>query len=242
MNLPWPLTRPLVVFYGTAPQPCPYLPGRIESKIITELAGPESQALHDRLVVAGFRRSHGLAYRPACRGCDACVPVRIPVARFAPSRSQRKVMRRNMDLIADELPARATGEQYALFRRYQRSRHRDGGMALMGARDYRDMVEESNVDTHIVEFRTAAGRLVAVTLTDRVADGLSGIYKFFDPDEARRSPGVAVVLWHVARARALGLPHVYLGYWIADCAKMSYKANYQPLETLGPDGWRLLGA
>jgi len=227
----------LTVFYGTVPQPCPYLAGRVESKIVTELSGPAAAALHDRLVVAGFRRSHGVAYRPACRGCDACVPVRVPVEGFTPNRTQRKVLRRTRDLVAHELPARATREQYGLFRRYQRHRHRDGGMALMGARDYRDMVEDSNVDTRIVEFRDASGRLVAVSLTDVVADGLSGIYKFFDPDDSARSPGVAIVLWHIARARALGLPYVYLGYWIADCAKMAYKADYRPLEALRFGGW-----
>ena len=138
----------------------------------------------------------------------------------------------------EELPPRASSEQYALFRRYQRGRHHDGGMALMGARDYRDMVEETAVDTRIVEFRAPDGKLVAVSLTDRVADGLSGVYKFFDPDESPRSPGVAVILWHIARARALGLAHVYLGYWIAGCAKMTYKANYRPLEALRPGGWQ----
>ncbi|MBM3582858.1 MAG: arginyltransferase [Alphaproteobacteria bacterium] len=231
---------PLVVFYGTAPQPCPYLDGRIESKIVTELTQRDATGLHDRLVVAGFRRSHKLAYRPACRGCDACVPVRVPVARFQPSRTQRRIARRNADLMVEELPARASSEQYALFRRYQRSRHHDGGMALMGARDYRDMVEETAVETRIVEFRALDGRLVAVSLSDRIADGLSGVYQFFDPDEPQRSPGVAVILWHIARARALGLPYVYLGYWIADCAKMAYKNAYRPIEALGPAGWREL--
>lgn len=240
MTLPWTTSAPLVVFYGTAPQPCPYLDGRVESKIVTELSGRGAEELHNRLVLAGFRRSHGLAYRPACRGCDACVPVRVPVATFEPDRTQRRIARRNADLMVEELPPRATSEQYALFRRYQRGRHHDGGMALMGARDYREMVEESAVDTRVIEFRAPDGRLVAVALTDYVADGLSGVYKFFDPDEARRSPGVAVILWHIARARALGLPHAYLGYWIADCAKMTYKANYRPLEALGPDGWRPL--
>ncbi|MEX2649028.1 MAG: arginyltransferase [Alphaproteobacteria bacterium] len=238
MNLSWTLAPPLVVFYGTAPQPCPYLPGRVESKIITELAGPTAPGLHDRLVRAGFRRSHGLAYRPACKGCDACVPVRVPVAGFRPDRTQRRIARRNRDLVAHECPPRASREQYELFRRYQRSRHADGGMALMGTRDYRDMVEETSVATRIVEFRDPAGRLVAVSLTDVVADGLSGIYKFFDPARAALSPGVAIILWHIERARALGLPHVYLGYWISGCGKMSYKANYRPIEALGPDGWR----
>jgi len=237
VTLSWLAVRPLQTFFGTAPQPCPYLPGRVESKVVTELAGPNAQALHDGLVQAGFRRSHGLAYRPACRGCDACVPVRVPVSLFQPNRAQRRVWRRAQDWRVHERPAHATREQFELFRRYQRSRHDGGGMALMGSREYRAMVEETTVDTRMVEVRDAEGRLVAVSLTDWLSDGLSGIYKFFDPDLAQRSPGVYVILWHVARARALGLPHVYLGYWIAGCGKMTYKAGYRPLEALGPTGW-----
>ncbi|MSP82138.1 MAG: arginyltransferase [Alphaproteobacteria bacterium] len=237
MNKSWVPATHLHFFFGTTPQPCPYLPGRLESKIVTELHGRHAQDLHDDLVRAGFRRSHGLAYRPACRGCDACVPARVPVAQFAPNRTQRKVWRRNRDLIVHELPAQATREQFELFRRYQRARHHDGGMALMGARDYQAMVEETSVATRIVEARRADGRLVAVSLTDVVADGLSGIYKFFDPDQSDRSPGTYLVQWHIARAAALGLPYVYLGYWIADCDKMAYKANYRPIEVLGRDGW-----
>lgn len=240
MNLSWLAVRPLQTFFGTAPQPCPYLPGRTESKVVTELAGPDAQGLHDRLVQAGFRRSHGLAYRPACRGCDACVPVRVPVARFEPNRAQRRVWKRAQDLRVHEMPAEATREQFDLFRRYQRSRHDGGGMSLMGSRDYKAMVEETTVDTRMIEVRDAGGRLIAVSLTDWLGDGLSGIYKFFDPEESVRSPGVFVILWHIRRAQALGLPYVYLGYWIAGCGKMTYKAGYRPLEALGPTGWSLL--
>jgi arginine-tRNA-protein transferase len=236
-----PLEGPLQYFFGTLSQPCPYLPGRIESKVVTELLATDSQAAHDDLVRAGYRRSHTLAYKPACQGCDACVPVRIPVADFLPSRSLRRVWRRNADLGVSETAARATTEQFALFTRYQRWRHADGGMAVMDFDDYRSMVEETPVDTMVVEFRDPDQRLVAASLTDRVADGLSGVYKFFDPDQRRRSAGSYIVLWHVERARALALPYVYLGYWIADCSKMSYKARFRPIEALGPGGWRRLG-
>ncbi len=236
-----PLEGPLQYFFGTLTQPCPYLPGRIESKVVTELLATGPQAAHDDLVRAGFRRSHTLAYKPACQGCDACVPVRIPVADFLPSRSLRRVWRRNADLGASETAALATAEQFALFTRYQRWRHADGGMAVMDFEDYRSMVEETPVDTMVVEFRDPDQRLVAASLTDRVADGLSGVYKFFDPDQRRRSAGSFSVLWHVERARALALRYVYLGYWIADCSKMAYKARFRPVEALGPGGWRRLG-
>ena len=232
------LQRPLQYFLGTLTQPCPYLPGRIESKVVTQLLGPNAQAAHDDLVRAGFRRSHSLAYKPACPDCNACVPVRIPVADFRPSRSQRRVWRRNADLRTSVEPARATGEQFALFARYQRWRHADGTMSEMDFADYRAMVEDSPVDTTVVEMRDGEGRLVAASLTDRVADGLSGVYKVFDPDEHRRSAGTYVVLWHVDRACALGLAYVYLGYSIAGCSKMDYKTRFRPIEALGPDGWR----
>ncbi len=233
-----PLEGPLQFFFGTLSQPCPYLPGRSESKVVTELGGPGSRSLHDDLARAGFRRTHTLAYRPACQGCDACVPVRVPAAGFRPSRSLRRVWRRNADLRASEGPARATGEQFALFARYLRWRHADGGMAVMTFEDYRSMVEDTPVDTIMVEFRDDGGRLVAASLTDRLGDGLSGVYKFFDPDQPRRSAGTFIVLWHIERARALGLDYVYLGYWIADCRKMSYKTRFRPIEALGPGGWR----
>ncbi len=233
-----PLEGPLQTFFGTLTQPCPYLPGRTESKVVTELAGPDRQTTHDDLVRAGFRRSHTLAYKPACPTCDACVPVRVPVADFRPSRSLRRVWRRNGDLKAGERPARATTEQFALFVRYQRWRHADGGMAVMDFDDYREMVEDTPVDTMVVEFRDPEGRLVALSLTDRVSDGLSGVYKIYDPDQPSRSAGTFIVLWHVDRVRALGLPYFYLGYSIADCRKMAYKTRFRPIESLGPDGWR----
>ena len=235
-----PIDPPLQFFFGTLAQPCPYLPGRIESKVVTELAGPDAVALHDKLTRAGFRRSHTLAYKPACPGCNACVPVRIPVADFRYTRSFRRVAQRNVGLVAQERRPHATEEQFTLFARYQASRHGNGGMALMSFEDYRSMVEDSTVDTMIVEFRDADGRLAAAALTDRLSDGLSGIYKFFDPDQARDSTGTFIVLWHVERARELGLPYVYLGYWIADCRKMAYKTRFRPIEAHGPAGWQMM--
>ncbi len=227
-------------FYGTLPQPCPYLPDRMESKIVTELVGDGVRGFHEGLSRAGFRRSHGLAYKPACEGCDACIPVRVPVADFGLSRSLKRVWRRNADLIATERPAEATGEQFAVFARYQKWRHGGGGMASMNFSDYQSMVEDTPIDTMIVEFHDQEGKFFGASLTDRLGDGLSGVYKFFEPSEPHRSAGTYIVLWHIERARELGLDYVYLGYWIAGCSKMSYKTRFRPIEALGPDGWRLM--
>jgi leucyl-tRNA---protein transferase len=230
------------LFYSTDPAPCPYLPGRVERRLVTFLDGADAGAddgLHDELLRAGFRRSHGAVYRPACPGCEACVPVRVPVARFAWTRAWRRVLRRNADLTGAERPTAATGEQFELFRRYLGARHAGGGMGGMGWADYRAMVEDGPASSRLVEFRTPEGRLIAVSLTDRVASGLSGVYKFFEPDESRRrSLGSHVILWHVRHAAELGLPYVYLGYWIARSPKMAYKARFQPQERLTPQGWR----
>lgn len=234
-----PLKRPHF-FFTTAPLPCPYLPGRLERKIVTELSGPDAEALHEALSRAGFRRSHSIAYTPACPGCNACIPVRIVVADFHPGRTMRKLLKANTDVVTREVPARATAEQYRLFSRYQDSRHAGGDMALMGFYDYRSMVEDSPIDTHIIEFRDATGALRAACLTDRMSDGLSAVYSFYDPEQDDRSWGTYVILWLVKRARELSLPYVYLGYWIAESRKMSYKARFAPLEAFGPGGWRPL--
>ncbi|MDP6515019.1 MAG: arginyltransferase [Alphaproteobacteria bacterium] len=228
----------LQFFYGTAPQPCPYIPGRLESKAVTELGRLDAAGLHDVLSQAGFRRSHSIAYRPACQGCRACVPVRVRVADFRPTRSMRRALRRNADLTWQETDAFATPEQYALFQDYEQTRHGDGEMALMDFDDYRAMVEDTPIETHIIEFRDPSGRLVAVSLTDRLGDGLSGVYKFFADDRADTSPGTYVILWHIEQARAMDLPYVYLGYWIAASPKMAYKARFQPMESLTSAGWR----
>lgn len=224
-------------FYSTDVSPCPYLPGREERRLVALVGGPEDAARLDLLAEAGFRRSQGFLYKPVCPGCSACQPVRVVVAGFSPSRGFRKLLRRNADLAAAERPARATQEQFALFRRYLLSRHGDGGMVRMGWESYRDMVEVSPPTTRLVEFRDADARLVGCSLTDYLGSGLSGVYKFFDPDEDRRSLGSHMILWHAARARELDLPYVYLGYWIEECRKMAYKARFAPLERLDGAEW-----
>ncbi len=227
-------------FYTTAPLPCPYLAGRTERKIVTELTGPDAEALHDRLSRAGFRRSHNIAYSPVCPGCNACVPIRIRAAQLELNRAQRKLERINTDVRGAELPARATAEQFALFQRYQQARHGEGDMAAMGFYDYRAMVEDTPITTGMVEFRDETDALVGACLTDWLSDGLSAVYSFFAPEAARRSLGTWAILWLAARARALDLPYVYLGYWVPESRKMSYKSRFRPSEVLVGGVWRVL--
>ena len=226
-------------FYLTAPSPCPYLPGMQERKVFTHLVGRRATGLNDALTQTGFRRSQTIAYRPACENCRACVSVRVLVEDFRPSPSQQRVLRANSDIAGDTAPNKPSGEQYALFRRYLDSRHPDGGMADMSMLDYSMMIEDSHIDTSLTEYRCGrpAGRLVGACLTDRLADGLSLVYSFYAPDEAKRSLGAFMILDAIARARALGLPHVYLGYWVEGSRKMAYKAAYLPQERLGLNGW-----
>src|SRR5271156_1834877 len=192
-------------FYTAPPLPCPYVTGRIERKVVTEITGPDADALHDRLSRAGFRRSHNIAYAPVCPACSACVPIRIRAAAFVPDRTQRRIARANQQVEGFEVPARATAEQFALFQRYQQARHGDGDMATMTFYDYRAMVEDTPIDTFIVEFRDHQERLVGACLTDRLGDGLSAVYSFFSPDCDERSLGTQAILCLIARVRELGL-------------------------------------
>ena len=224
-------------FFTTAPLPCPYIPGRLERKIVTELTGPDAEDLHESLSRAGFRRSHSIAYTPSCPGCSACIPVRIVVEGFAPDRTMRKVLRRNEQMTAMPVNAKATAEQFRLFARYQESRHSGGDMALMGFYDYRSMIEDSTIDSFVVEFRGSDGMLKAAILVDRMSDGLSAVYSFYDPVLSELSLGTYMILWLVEEAERQGLPYVYLGYWIAESNKMAYKARFQPLEAYSTDGW-----
>lgn len=225
-------------YFSTDLAACPYLENRLERRLVVSLEDEAAVDSHDRLVLAGFRRSQNYAYRPTCPGCNACVPIRIPVDRFVLTRSWRRTLRHNADLQASERPSKATEEQFALFERYLSSRHADGGMANMGWNEYRAMVEDSPKNSLMVEWRHADERLAGVSITDRFKSGLSGVYKFFDPEEARRSLGTLIILWHVQRASELGLPYVYLGYWIAGSPKMDYKARFHPLEQFTSHGWQ----
>lgn len=231
-----------VDFYATRPAPCPYLPGREERKVLVELAPGSGHMLYDRLAHAGFRRSHTFAYRPNCVGCQACLAVRVVAQEFRASKSMRRVWRKNDDVTAMIRGPTATMEQFDVFRRYIASRHGQGEMASMGAIDYASMIEESTVDTSIVEFRDRDGRLIGTLLTDSLSDGFSAVYSFFDPARGPESIGTWMVLWLIERAKRARLPYVYLGYWVERSEKMSYKARFRPLQALGHKGWAALSA
>lgn len=235
-------------FFLTAPSPCPYLEGKLERKIFTHLSGERAAEINDILTLGGFRRSQNIAYRPACEQCRACVSVRIIVDQFEQSRSYKRIWSRNKDIISRSRPPIATDEQYQLFRSYLGNRHHSGGMSDMGEVDYAMMIEDTFVNTQLVEYRKrtgeelenphSLGELIGVALTDVLADGLSMVYSFFSAKEAHRSFGTYIILDHIQRARTSGLPYVYLGYWVNGSRKMQYKIRFQPQEHLGLLGWK----
>lgn len=235
-------------FFLTAPSACPYLDGQFERKVFTHLVGEKAPEMNDILTQGGFRRSQNIAYRPACENCQSCVSVRILTGEFKPSKNLRRIRSFNNDLIGVERTSEPTSEQYSLFRRYLDARHGEGGMADMTVLDYAMMVEDSHVNTRIIEYRRRGvdsfitgkgeGPLIAVALSDIMADGYSMVYSFFDPEEEKRSLGSWIILDHITRAQSLGLPHVYLGYWVDGSRKMQYKTRFKPQEHLGPSGWK----
>ncbi|MBK0398924.1 arginyltransferase [Limibaculum sp. M0105] len=230
-------------FYLTAPQPCAYLSGREERKVFTTLQGTNAVAVNNALSLRGFRRSQSVIYRPACVGCSACMSIRIPVDAFRPSRAQRRTISRNADLERRTCEAWATETQFRLFRRYLDSRHADGGMADMDAFDYASMVDETPVNSTVVEYcrpdpASGATSLLAACLSDILADGLSMVYSFFEPGETARSLGSYMILDHINLAREMGLPFVYLGYWVSESPKMHYKVGYRPFELCDGTNWR----
>lgn len=227
-------------FYVTAASPCPYIEGQEERKVFTELRGPEAAALNEALGKVGFRRSQTVVYRPACENCAECVSVRVLAQEFKPRKSQRRVAKLNTDLKSEVCPPTATDEQYELLTRYLGARHADGSMAGMSFAEFQEMLESSPVPTVAIEYRKAlTGELVAVALTDEMTDGLSMVYSFFDPEAEKRSIGTYLILDHIDRAARANQPYVYLGYYVEDSPKMSYKARFRPLERLGPNGWYL---
>ena len=230
-------TRRPKIFHATAPGACPYLPEQLECKLVIELCDPEAGSLYTDLSRAGFRRSYGYAYRPACKSCSACVPVRINVAGYSDSRSLRRVRRRNSDLCDAIRPAVGTAEQYSLFRRYQSGRHASSKMAAMTFADYRGMVDETPVSSFVLEVRDGSGRLLAACLTDWLEDGLSAVYSFFDPAESRRSLGTFMILRLIDIARTAELDVVYLGYWISGSGTMDYKQRLPAVEQLIDAQW-----
>ncbi|HET8522866.1 MAG TPA: arginyltransferase [Thermomicrobiales bacterium] len=219
-------------------RPCPYLPGRVERTLAAPLPPLRASEVLDAACRAGFRRSQNYVYRPSCRGCAECVPVRVPVAAFAWRRHWRRVVNANADLISERTTPKADSDAYELFHRYQIDRHGPEGMGAMTYSDFRAMVEDSPAPTSLIQHRTASGCLAAALLADRVADGWSAVYSFFDPSQPRRSLGNYMILDLIRRSAEEGLPFVYLGYWIARSAKMAYKARFAPLEAMGPSGWQ----
>ena len=246
-------------FYMTAPSPCPYLPNKFERKIFTELKNEKlrydiqeilehnnpseySINLNQSLTLVGFRRSQDIAYRPSCENCQECKSVRTPVVLFSQSKTQKRTYKKNQDLSIEIKPNIATAEQYELLTRYIDKRHDQGGMAGITMDEYRDMVESSPITSLIIEYRQKDGKLIAAALTDQMNNAISMVYSFFDISEElnKRSLGVYMVLSHIELAIAKGLDHVYLGYWVKDSPKMSYKSNFKPIEVLTSNGWDII--
>ena len=234
-------------FYVTAPQPCPYLEGRMERKLFTALQGEHAQKLNDSLSKQGFRRSQNVLYRPSCAECSACLSARIRVADFTPRRTHRRILKKGADLRRNATSPWATEEQFSLFRRYLDRRHADGGMADMDIFEFAAMIEETPIKSRVIEYTRPPrdgehGRpLAAVCLTDVFDDGLSMVYSFYDPDLAAHSLGTHVILDHVAIAREAGLPYVYLGYWVPGSRKMGYKSAFDALEIYKGGRWQPIG-
>lgn len=235
-------------FFVTSPAPCPYLPGRSERKVFTELKGPHADSLNDALGRIGFRRSQTVAYRPSCLDCNACVSVRVVAGEFAPSGTQKRLLKRNGDLVATVCRPWSTSEQFDLLQRYLAVRHPEGGMTAMDEVDFADMVEHTPVTSYVIEYREPSsdgitpGRLVGACLTDRQCDGLSMIYSFYDPHHDRQGLGTYIILDHIARAEDMGLTYVYLGYWVEGAPRMQYKVRFRPMEKLGRAGWERISS
>ncbi len=225
-----------LVFYATPEHPCSYLNDRLATTMFVDPKTDVDQSLYTRLSQLGFRRSGHHYYKPRCNGCNACIPVRIPVDKFEPSRSQYRTWKKNQDLQVTRCEPRFRQDHFALYQRYINERHHDGDMFPPTLDQYESFLLESRRETQFVEFRHQS-RLLAIAVTDTTQDGLSSIYTFFDPSETRRALGVFGILWQIEEARNRQLPYLYLGYWIRNCNKMSYKTNYRPIEVLVRDNW-----
>jgi len=218
------------------PHPCSYLPGRTATSLFLDPRQPLDSRQYAGFMRLGFRRSGDLVYRPHCRACNACIPVRIPVGRFRPDRGQRRIWKRNQELSVIARPPLYSAEHFELYKRYQAARHPGGGMDDPDPKKYINFLASQHIHTVFYEIRLQK-KLLGVAITDILPDGLSAVYTFFDPDEKRRALGVFAVLWQVAQAAERQLPWLYLGYWIKECSKMAYKGSYHPLEIFHNGRW-----
>lgn len=230
---------PLLQFYATSPYGCSYLPGRAARSQVSTPTHLIDTATYGELVKIGFRRSGVFTYRPWCDNCRECLPVRVPVDSFQPSRSQRRALARHGNLVAHERPLLFREEHYALYQRYQFARHWGGGMDNDNREQYAHFLLQTHVDSRLVEFREG-DTLRMVSIIDVLAGGLSSVYTFYEPDTPGASFGTYAVLWQVAQCQHLGLPHLYLGYWIRHSRKMAYKAQFRPIEALRQGSWEPL--
>ena len=221
----------------SAPHPCSYLSEQQASDLFIDPDAPMDTHLHSQLAQQGFRRSGNHIYRPHCQTCNACKSVRIPVSNFAPSRQQRRTWNKNSDLTITATSTPDRQSHLKLFRHYVKNRHSGGGMDEFEGEGPFDFFQSPWSNTLFYEFRNQQNTLVAVAVCDQLSDGLSAVYSYFSPNESARSLGVLAVLWQIEQAKERKLPYLYLGYWIAECRKMSYKNNYQPLEWLNDEKW-----
>jgi arginine-tRNA-protein transferase len=225
-------------FFRTPAHPCSYLDDREATTLFVDPSTPMTSTLYSRLSQRGFRRSGEFLYRPHCQGCNACIPVRIPVNQFQWRRRHRRLLERNADLTVESRPARFDRELYNLYARYISRRHGDGDMYPPSEEQFTGFLISQWSDTRFFCFRSR-GRLLAVAVVDRLEDGLSAVYTFYDPDEPTRGLGNLAVLWELERCRREGLPYLYLGYWVDGCRKMTYKGKFRPLELLRDNIWQL---
>lgn len=228
-------------FYLSDSAPCPYLPDRSERKIVTPLPYANANSVHNALSQFGFRRSQGLAYRPACIGCNACKSVRVLTYEFNPSKSQKRILTRNRDIVRQPFVVEPNRERYHLFRSYVNTRHQGGGMSEMRYKDFANMCLTGAVKSVMFEYRLGndpAAPLIGVSITDILRDGFSLVYSFFDPNFNRRSLGNFLILDQILYAKKLGIPHVYLGYWVQGSGKMDYKNRFLPHEVLQGSSWQ----